>query len=153
MKLTKARLKALIESYIFEEEEKSESDEKFSFGSEIDYKFKEVNGLNVIFRQYNNDGHGGVSIIIKQGDEPENKVSITSQDIEENTNSKADFIKHASEILIGIESESKETFNNIADKINNLVDMRNVLSELGRSPMVSFNKKYAITDHGSTRIA
>jgi hypothetical protein len=153
MKLTKARLKALIESYIFEDEEKSESDEKYSFGSEINYSFKEVSGLNVIFRRHDDNGYGGVSIIVKQGDDPENKVSITSKDVEENSDSKTNFIKHASEILIGIEAESKETFKNIADKLNNLIDMRSVLSELGRSPMVSFNKKYVISDHGNARIA
>jgi len=143
MKISKKRLKSLIENYLLEQEEGLDSKKDSKDKKEIKVKPTTMEvGKN----------HGDISINKKTGEvtlkvtggEQESIVSLKPEDVEGDSQEKADFVEVASGYIQDLRRTSEKKAKEFLDTLKPLIDLTDAIDY--KPALVKFDKKYNIND-------
>ena len=143
MKISKKRLKLLIENYLFEQEEGPVSKEISKDNKKVKIKSmtKEVgpNHSNLSI----NKTTGEVTLKVTGG-EQESIVSLKPEDVEGDNQAKADFVDRASGYIQDLRRTSEKKALEFLDALKPLIDLTDVTDY--KPALVKFDKKHNIND-------
>ena len=143
MKISRKRLKSLIENYLYEQEEGPDSKEDSKDEKEV--KIKPMNmevGPNHAETSINKKT-GEVTLKVTGG-EQESIVSLKPEDVEGDNQAKADFVDRASGYIQDLRRTSEKKALEFLDALKPLIDLTDVTDY--KPALVKFDKKHNIND-------
>tara|TARA_R110001592_G_scaffold284564_1_gene552888 strand:+ start:678 stop:1139 length:462 start_codon:yes stop_codon:yes gene_type:complete len=146
MKISKKRLKVLIENYLFEQEEGPES-KKDKDSEAVKVKPMTIELMNKIAKLSINKATGEVTFKVTGGNEESIEVSLKQSDVEQNNDKKSDFVELASGYIQDLRRESNEKAEEFLDSLMPLIDITDATNY--KPALVKFDKQFNIRDADS----